>query len=114
LRLDLNGVSDEPLADLLAQTVSNRYGISRRRMFGGDCWMLNGNLLCAARIGEFLFRVGKDQEEAALAMPGVTPMINAGRRMSGFIWVDADAAIDEGLDAWVTRAASFVGGLPPR
>jgi TfoX/Sxy family transcriptional regulator of competence genes len=105
---------DDHLADLLAQAVSGRQGVSRRRMFGGDCWMLHGNLLCAARIGEFLFRVGKDHEEAVLTLPGVTPMINAGRRMGGFVWVDADAALDEGLEVWLRRAADYVGGLPPR
>lgn len=105
---------DPYLAELLADAVGRRQGVSGKRMFGGFCWLLNGNMLCFAQADRFMFRVGKDQEPALLDLPGVEPMIHAGRRMLGFIFVDADAAIDEGLDVWVQRAADFVGSLPPK
>jgi hypothetical protein len=34
--------------------------------------------------------------------------------MRGVIWVDADTAIDAGLDHWIAFAARFVGALPPK
>jgi TfoX/Sxy family transcriptional regulator of competence genes len=105
---------DPYLAELLADAVSRRQGAHSKRMFGGVCWMLNGHMLAFAQEGRFMFRVGKDQEPALLEMPGVEPMVHAGRRMGGFIFVDADAAIDEGLEVWIARASSFVGSLPPK
>lgn len=38
----------------------------------------------------------------------------SGRRMSGFIWVDADAALDEGLESWIELAMQCVRSLPPK
>lgn len=76
--------------------------------------MLNGNMLCGVEVGRFMFRVGKDREAAALARPGAAVMDITGRPMSGFVWVDADAALDAGLESWIDLAAEFVGGLPPK
>ena len=37
-----------------------------------------------------------------------------GRPMRGIIWVEADAAIDAGLEEWTEFAERFVGSLPPK
>ena len=38
-----------------------------------------------------------------------------GRKMPGWVFVDADALTDESdLDAWVDRALAFVATLPPK
>ena len=34
--------------------------------------------------------------------------------LGGIVWVDADEAIDAGLESWVDFAAEFVGALPPK
>ena len=105
---------DPHLADLMRDALSGRQGVSERRMFGGPCWMLNGNLMCAAREGRFLFRVGKAAEAEMLERDGVEPMRDTGRRMPGYVWVDADLCLDEGLETWIARSAAFVGGLRPK
>lgn len=105
---------DPHLADLMRQALERRQGVVEKGMFGARCWMLNGNLLCGVGMGRFLIRVGKAQEAEALARPGVEPMESAGRRMGGFVWVDADTAIDDGLETWIELAAQFTGGLPPK
>ena len=103
---------DSHLADVMRATLANRPGITERRMFGGYCWMLNGNMLCGVEVGRFMFRVGKELEAAALARPGTSPMDITGRPMRGIIWVDATAAMEAGLDTWVDFAAQFAGSLP--
>lgn len=94
--------------------LAKRRGVAERNMFGGPCWMLNGNMLCGAEVGRFMFRVGKDQEAEALARPGASPMDITGKPMRGIIWVDADAAIDAGLEEWIAFAVRFVGALAPK
>lgn len=105
---------DPHLADLMRDALSKRDGIVEKKMFGGFCWMLNGNMLCGVGVGQFMFRVGKDREADALSRPGARPMDITGRPMPGLVWVDADAAIDAGLDTWIDFAAEFAGSLPPK
>jgi TfoX/Sxy family transcriptional regulator of competence genes len=58
---------DPHLADRMRAALKSRVGITERRMFGGYCWMLRGNMLCGVEVGRFMFRVGKALEADALA-----------------------------------------------
>jgi hypothetical protein len=105
---------DPHLAELMREALRGRRGITEKAMFGGYCWMLNGNMLCGVEVGRFMFRVGKAQEAEALARPGAAVIDFTGRRMGGFVWVEADAALDAGLESWIEFAGRFVGALPPK
>lgn len=105
---------DLHLADLMRQALSRRKGVSEKKMFGGICWMLNGNMLCGVESERFMFRVGKELEAEALSRPGASPMDYTGRPMRGLVWVEADAAIDAGLRDWISLATQFAGALPPK
>jgi TfoX/Sxy family transcriptional regulator of competence genes len=112
------GVQDMPfdpeLLDRMRDVLKNHNGVVERKMFGGYCWMLRGNMLCGVGVGRYMFRVGKQLEAEALARPGASPMVIAGKPMSGFVWVDADEAAGERLNDWVGFAADFVRTLPPK
>ncbi|MBZ0113429.1 MAG: TfoX/Sxy family protein [Thermoanaerobaculia bacterium] len=105
---------DPQLADLLRDALDGHPGIEEKKMFGGICWMLDGNMLCGVEVGRFMFRVGKDRTEEALARPGAEPMEMGGRVMGGLVWVDAKAAIKTGLDDWIVFASEFVCSLPAK
>lgn len=105
---------DPHLADMMRKALSERPGITEKKMFGGYCWMLNGNMLSGVEVGRFMFRVGKDRHDEALARPGARPMDITGKPMRGLVWVDADAAIEAGLANWIDFAAEFAGSLPPK
>ncbi len=105
---------DVVLAETMRSALEGRVGVTEKAMFGGICWMLDGNMLCGTSQRRFMFRVGKDAEADALARPGAIPVVMGKRRMSGFVWVEADQAIDAGLSDWIAFAAAFVGTLPPK
>jgi TfoX/Sxy family transcriptional regulator of competence genes len=105
---------DPHLADRMRTALHGRAGIVEKKMFGGYCWMFDGNMLCGVEVGRFMFRVGKDLEASALARPGARPMDITGRPMKGFVWVNADDALRDGLDGWIDLAAAYVGGLPSK
>ncbi len=105
---------DPHLADLMRAALHGRAGIVEKKMFGGYCWMLHGNMLCGVEVGRFMFRVGKELEATALARPGARPMDITGRPMKGFVWVDADDASRDGLVRWIDLVAAYVGVLPAK
>jgi TfoX N-terminal domain len=108
---------DERLADELRERLAARDADpTEKRMFGGLAFMVEGNLtIAASRSGGLLVRTDPDEAEEVLALPGVEAMEMRGRKMPGWVFVDAGAITDEAdLDVWVTRALAFVSTLPPK
>ncbi len=112
-------VYDENLMIRLRRAVGPLDGLSEKKMMGGACIMLNGNMIGGADRskegeGRFLIRVGKDQTEEALALPGAQVTEMGGRRMGGFVTVGEVACDDAGLRDFVGLALKFVKTLPPK
>lgn len=105
---------DPHLAEQMRLALQDRAGITEKKMFGGYCWMLNGNMLCGVEVGRFMFRVGRELESAALKRRGATPMDITGKPMRGFVWVNANRASGKALRDWIGFAEKFVGSLPPK
>ena len=105
---------DPELADRMRAALDGRPGIAEKRMFGGICWLLDGNMLCGVETGRFMFRVGKLLEADALARPGAEIVAFDGRRMGGLVWVAAEDCRADALDQWLALAERFVGALPPK
>ena len=109
-----------PDPDLIARfrkTLGDTPGFSEKRMMGGLCFFLHGNMvggLDKTKDGRdrFMFRVGKDNEREALSRPGASIMMQGGRRMGGLVFVDAAVCDDEAIAAWVALSLSFVSALP--
>jgi hypothetical protein len=83
-------------------------------MFGGICFMLNGNMLAGASKRGLLLRVGKDAYGAAMKRPGTRPMEMRGRPMKGYLYVDPDKLGDAALRDWLALALAFVKTLPKK
>lgn len=45
--------------------------VTRKPMFGGMAWMYRGNLVCGARVGFLMVRLGKGNDAWALELEGV-------------------------------------------
>lgn len=105
---------DENLARRIRNLTEDRADISEKKMFGGVCFFLNGNMLCGVEVGRYMFRVGKEQEVEALAKPGASPMDLTGRPMGGLVHVTGDACDGGKLEEWLNMAERFVGALPPK
>jgi len=106
----------EELADRIRSALMDDPNISEKKMFGGVCFMLNGNMLCGpVKSGDLMLRVGKEQEAEALSKPGCREMDFTGKPMKGFVFVAADE-IQSGQELlkWIAMAVRFVGNLPPK
>ncbi len=108
---------DERLAEELRERLlAAEVFFEEKRMFGGLAFLVEGNLtIAASRQGGLLVRTDPDEADEVLALPGVRPMEPAGRRMPGWVFVDAAALGAEGaLDSWLDRALAFAATLPPK
>jgi len=106
-------IDDIKLSEMRA-AVGDLSGITEKRMMGGVCFLLNGNMLGGVNKDSFMFRVGKELEAEALSRPGSKPMIHGGRKMGGLIWVSPEDCTDAALAGWVKLALRFVGDLPAK
>jgi TfoX/Sxy family transcriptional regulator of competence genes len=106
---------DEGMAQLLRDDLAETGGISEKRMFGGLCFMLNGNMLCGVGTSAPMFRVGKELEAEALSLDGVAPLSFTKRKMGGMVEMDEDFFVEDGSrQACLALALAFVSALPAK
>jgi len=105
---------DASQAERLRRALSDRKHVREHAMFGGVCFMLRGHMLCGTGWQGLMFRVGKEQEAAALKRRGASGMELKGRRMHGFIWVDPAACDARALREWIALAERYIATLPAR
>lgn len=105
---------DEHLAERVREELQADPAFSERKMFGGLCFMLHGNM-CAGVVGErLMLRLGEQASEVALQEPNVSPMDFTGKPMKSMVYVDPDALSGAALARWVGQAAAFARSLPPK
>jgi TfoX/Sxy family transcriptional regulator of competence genes len=104
----------EGLAARLRKALGARRALAEKKMFGGVCFLLRGNMLCGVGEGKFMFRVGRAQDAAALKKPGAKPMDFTGHAMKGFVWVDPRSCDARRLKGWIAMAERYVGALPAK
>ena len=106
---------DDGLAQRVREALSARPDLTERKMFGGLCFMLGGNM-CAGIVGEeLMLRVGPDAYQDSLARPHAREMDFTGRSLKGMVYVAVDGVTDDAdLSSWLDLAVSFAGGLPSK
>lgn len=102
---------DPHLAELMRTALRGCAGIVEKKMFGGYCWMLYGNMLCGVEVGRFMVSSGQGAGGTGACKEGASRMDITGRPMSGFVWVKEDVAQGRVLDEWIDLAAQFVSTL---
>lgn len=106
---------DEGHAQIFRDSLAQLQGITEKKMFGGLCFMLNGNMLCGVHKDGGMARVGKENEAVALELAGIEPLSFTGRKMGGMVDVNLEAIEDDEVRAAVLELAlDFVGALPAK
>ena len=104
---------DEDLDARISDIVKD-WGATRKKMFGGTCHLLHGNMLCGVHNEYLIVRVGQEVASEALEEPHVRPMDITGRPMRGWVMIEPKGYRGDGLRAWLERARVFVSILPPK
>jgi TfoX/Sxy family transcriptional regulator of competence genes len=106
---------DEKLDARLGEIISGWEGVSSRKMFGGVCHLLRGNMLAGVWKEFLILRLGGDAADFARELPHVRPFDITGSPMKGWVMIEpAGVRTAAQLRTWLHRARSFVETLPPK
>ncbi len=106
---------DELLAIRLKAILSSHPGIIEKRMFGGICVLINGNMACGVYKNDLIVRIGVENHQEAMARPHVKVFDITGKPMRGWVMVEPQGcASEQALQAWVEKGVTFAQSLPPK
>ena len=106
---------DRGLAQRVRELLAEEEGFVEKKMFGGVCFLLHGNMACGIINDDLIVRVGLLDYEAALALPHTRCFDITGRAMKGWVMVSTVGhEADDDLSGWVRKGANFALTLPPK
>jgi TfoX N-terminal domain len=103
------------MADMLGRLHArfDPLGAVHKKMFGGVCFMLNGNMVAGTSKRGMLVRTGKDFDAIAAARDDCHVMDMGGRTMAGY-WFVENGVDDMAFDFWMAAALAHNRTLPPK
>jgi TfoX/Sxy family transcriptional regulator of competence genes len=106
---------NEENAERIADILRDVKGITTKQMFGGLCFLLDGNMLIGVDKEDIMVRIGKERHDEYLTFEGAREMDFTKRPMRNFLFIDETGFQKEtDLQAWVDRCLDFVSGLPKK
>jgi len=106
---------NEELQRRIKKIVSEWKGTDDKKMFGGVCHLLNGNMFCGVYKDFLILRLGQDRSEETLKHPFARPFDITGKKMRGWVMIDTQGyKSDDELKSWLAEAKTFVKTLPKK
>jgi TfoX/Sxy family transcriptional regulator of competence genes len=106
---------DPTLRDRIEALLKRKRGVSSRRMFGGVCYLVNGNMAFGVEGVRLVVRVGPTDYDTALKLRHARPMDFTGRPLRGFVYVQPAELTSVGsLRSWIERGIRFAESLPKK
>ena len=106
---------DEELAKRVRNALAKNPGFREKKMFGGVCYLLHGNMACGVLNDDLIIRVGKEGYDRALELKHTRKFDITGKAMTGWVMVAPEGhRSDKDLSAWVQKGIDFVATLPPK
>ena len=106
---------NEKLEEKIDTTVTHWQNVERKKMFGGVCWLLKGNMAFGIWKDFLIVRMDKDQAVESLKDRNTKPFDITGRTMVGWVMVaEAGWKSTAGLAKWLGIGKQFVLTLPEK
>jgi hypothetical protein len=106
---------DEGLAQRVRVLLEKKQGFAEKKMFGGVCFLLRGNMACGILNEDLIVRAGPENSEDLLKLPDTREFDITGKPMKGWVMVSPEAhKADEDLSGWVERGVAFALTLPSK
>ena len=106
---------DEGLAQRVRELLEEMPGCGEKKLFGGVCFLMRGNMACGIIGDKLIVRIGPEGYEDSLKRPHIRKFDFTGRPMKGWIVVsDPGYDADADLASWVQRGVRYALSLPPK
>jgi TfoX/Sxy family transcriptional regulator of competence genes len=106
---------DAQIEERIQTIITDWENTAHKKMFGGVCHLLGGNMFCGVYKAYLILRLGEENGSQALRQPHVKPFDVTGRPMKGWVMVATDGfKTDTELADWLGKAREFAGTLPPK
>jgi TfoX/Sxy family transcriptional regulator of competence genes len=106
---------DEGLAQRIDEILGEASGLVQKKMFGGICYLAEGNMACGIYKEYLIVRVGPEKYEDALQQPNTKVFDITGKVMKGWVMVsEAGYEDDHDLQKWLDQGLAFARSLPPK
>ncbi len=102
---------DEEL-DVRVSEIVTPWGATRKTMFGGTGYMLNGHLIGGVYKQRVLVRLGEEEGAVALSEPDVAAFDMMPHAMPGWVTVGPEGAAGDGLLRWLQRGREYAESQP--
>jgi len=97
------------------QVVARWKHTTSRKMFGGVCHLINGNMFCGVHKNFLILRLGEETAGEAMAAAHVREFDITGKPMKGWVMVAEKAYKGEKeLKDWLAKAKKFARTLPAK
>lgn len=105
---------DKDLAQRIFENIEGRKYIWKK-MFGGICFLFNGNMGFGILDDNLIVRVGPGNYNKMLSLPDTAVFDITGKVMKGWILVKAEGIkSDKTLKAWLKRGETYASTLPAK
>ncbi len=103
------------LEDTIDSAVTRWKDVEKKKLFGGVCYLIKGNMAFGIHKDFLIVRVDKDLGEKSLKDKNVKPFDITGRPMSGWVMVSAAGWSNKAaLAKWMDAGKQFAISLPEK
>ena len=105
----------EEIDERIRKIVCRWKNAEAKKMFGGVCHLLSGNMVCGVYKDYLILRLGEKAAEKALKKSYAKPFDITGKRMKGWVMLGGSGfKTDDSLKSWLNKAKTFGKTLPPK
>lgn len=81
---------------------------TEKKMFGGDCFMVDDKMCFGTYKGGLMARVDPEEVPDLVIRNGTTQMVQAGRPMKGYLFIEPEGYDqDKDLEFWIKKCLEF-------
>ena len=106
---------NERIEQRIDKIVKRWQGMGKKKMFGGICYLIHGNMCFGIHKDSLVVRAGVEAAEERMTEKYVRPFDITGRPMKGWVMVEEGGwEADESLKGWLALGKKFALTLPKK